>query len=85
MDNLTKGTIRYNNKQIDDAPYTRERTGIIKASGVDGYTAEIDGALFTNIPVLVYNTTPVYSVNDTVVIKMPNNQTSNMYILGKLG
>lgn len=82
MDNLTKGTIRYNNKQIDDAPYTSQRNGIVKASGLDGYTVEVDGVLYTNM--LVLNGVSL-STNDTVIVIKPNNQFSNAYILGKLG
>jgi len=82
MDDLTKGTMRYGSKQIDDAPYTRETRGRVISSGLDGYTIDINGKQFTNVMVL---NGIALSTNDIVIVIIPNNQTSNMYILGKLG
>ena len=82
MDNVERGTIRYNNKQMIDAPYNRMLTGRVTASTIDGYSVIVNDVTFTKL--LVLNGV-ILSVNDIVQIIVPNNQSSNMFILGKLG
>ena len=82
MGYLEQGMQRYTGKQMDDAPYTTVEVGLIKNKTVDGYTVDIHGQQYTNV--LALNSVSLVT-NDTVAILIPNNQYSNMFILGKLG
>lgn len=82
MGSMEKGSIRYTDRQIEIAPYTRIENGLIKAVTLDGYTVEINEKLYPNV--LVLNSVSL-SVNNTVKVMIPNNQYSNMFILGKIG
>lgn len=81
MNFLEKGTARYTNELVGNAPYTRFKTGLVTAIGVDGTTVLIDGEEYTNLMKLNGVT---LVVNDSVEVVIPNNQDSNMFILGKL-
>lgn len=82
MNELTKGITRYDDKRRAETPCNTTLRGIIKATGVNGYTVSIDGEEYTNIMVL--NGVSL-SINDTVILIVPNNQLNNIFILGKLG
>lgn len=83
MNPLEQGTQRYTNKQLEDAPFNKTFTGIVTAKLIDGYSVTINNSVtYTNLPSL---NSVVFSVNDTVAIIQPNNQPSQMFILGKLG
>lgn len=78
---LEKGIVRYNNKQMEDAPYSKVKTGRIISKQVDGYVVEINGVQYDKLMVL--NGVALVT-NDIVQLIIPNNQMSNMFILGKL-
>lgn len=82
MGSMEKGSIRYTDRQIEIAPYARIENGLIKAVTLDGYTVEINEKLYPNV--LALNSVSL-SVNNTVKVMIPNNQYSNMFILGKIG
>ena len=82
MNSIKKGTERYTEKMIADAPFNKTLMGRITATTTDGYTVEINGLLYTKL--LVLNGVSL-SINDTVQILAPNGQMNNIYILGKLG
>ena len=73
---LEKGILRYVDNSIENAPYTQVYTGLVKASGVDGYTISLNGVEYANIP-----SKGTFLTNDTVRVVIPNNQYSNMFIL----
>ena len=73
---LEKGILRYVDNSIENAPYTQVYTGLIKSSGVDGYTVNLNGVEYTNVP-----SKGTFLTNDTVRVVVPNNQYSNMFIL----
>lgn len=81
MNFLEKGTTRYTNELMGNAPYTRFKTGRVTAIGVNGTTVMIDGTTYAD---LLRMTGTTLAVNDMVEIVIPNNQDSNMFILGKL-
>lgn len=74
---IEKGTIRYNKKQIDDAPYDKTKTGIIKGVSNNGYTVLIDGVEYNNVPTIGGGCL----VNETVRVVYPQNKMNNMFIL----
>jgi len=78
---MVQGTTRYTDRLNEDAPYTRFVTGIVEEIKIDGYTVKINGTSYTKLMVL--NGVSL-SVNNTVQVVIPNNQDSNMFILGKL-
>ena len=73
---LEKGILRYVDNSIENAPYTQVYTGLIKSSGVDGYTISLNGVEYANVP-----SKGTFLANDTVRVVVPNNQYSNMFIL----
>ena len=73
---LEKGIYRYVDNSIENAPYTQIYTGLVKASGVDGYTISLNGVEYANVP-----SKGTFLTNDTVRVVVPNNQYSNMFIL----
>ena len=75
---LEKGILKYVDSSIENAPYTQIYTGLIKASGVDGYTIDLNGVEYTNVP-----SEGSFSTNDTIKVVIPNNQPSNMFILAE--
>ena len=75
---LEKGIIRYVDSSIENAPNTHVYTGLIKSSSVDGYTIDLNGVEYTNVP-----SKGTFSVNDTVRVVIPDNQYSNMFILAE--
>ena len=81
MNFLEKGTIRSVNELRENAPYTRFKTGRVTSIGVNGTTVMIDGTIYTD---LLRMTGTTLDVDDMVEIVIPNNQDSNMFILGKL-
>ena len=83
MDSLSLGTLRITDKSIKDAPYDKTFTARVTAySANNGHTVKLNGEEYTFVMSL--NAT-VYSVNDTVLVTIPNGQYNNMFILGKLG
>lgn len=81
MNFLEKGTTRYTNELMGNAPYTRFKTGRVTSIGVNGTTVMINGTTYAD---LLRMTGTTLAVNDMVEIVIPNNQDSNMFILGKL-
>lgn len=65
-------------KAINDAPFDKTRTGIVKAVNTNNtYKVLIDGVEYPNVPIwhgLMANT------NDVVKIKFPSGNVSQMYI-----
>lgn len=78
---LEKGIIRYNNKQMEDAPYSKFKTGRVISKQNDGYVVEINKTQYDKLMVL---NGVALSENDIVQLVVPNNQMNNMFILGKL-
>ena len=78
---LEKGIYRYVDSAISNAPYTIIQTGLIIASTADGYTVRVGNTEYTNVGTLSETS---HADNDTVKVCIPNNQYSNMFILGKL-
>lgn len=82
MNDLELGSTRYVDRKILTAPHVRMLTGRVTATSTTGYTVLVNNISYTNL--LVLNAVAL-SINDIVQIIVPNNQDSNMFILGKLG
>jgi hypothetical protein len=68
-------------KQINtNAPYNKTKKGkvISKSDGI--FSVKIDNAIYTNI--LASRNAGTINVNDIVICTIPNNEMSNMYIVG---
>ena len=77
---LKKGISNAITSSIDKAKFTKIEIGYVDSVGTKcGYKVKINNTYYDNIPYL--NT---ISTGDIVVIVFPNNNTSNMFILGKL-
>lgn len=66
----------------NNSPYTKIRDGIVTAINGKTYTVKIHKAIYNNIYTL--KGTQQINVNDRVICIIPNNQYSNMFILGVL-
>lgn len=82
MNDLERGNIRYTTKQLKSAPFDRTIDGRVIEHTATGYSVLVNDITYTNL--LVLNAVSL-STNDIVKIVVPNNQDSNMFILGKLG
>lgn len=65
-----------------NAPYTIIRNGRVMAINGKKYTVKINNALYTNIYAL--KGVGVISTGDVAICIIPNNQYSNMFIIGVL-
>lgn len=65
-----------------NAPYTTIRNGRITAINGKKYTIKINNAIYTNIYAL--KNIGIVGVGDVAICVIPNNQYSNMFILGVL-
>lgn len=84
MKSLLDGILFIVKDAISKAPYNQTFTGIVELVNADGsYKVLLNGNSYDNIRALKSSIT--ISINDTVKIEVPQNQMSNMYILGKLG
>lgn len=81
MNFMEKGTERSINMQIANAPYTTVKTGRVISKEQDGYIVEINGVQYGKLMVLNGVT---LTANNIVQLLVPNNNMSNMFILGKL-
>ena len=81
MNYMEKGTERSINMQIENAPYTTIKTGRVISKQQDGYVVEINGVQYGKLMVL--NGVSL-TANNIVQLLVPNNNMSNMFILGKL-
>lgn len=81
MNYLEQGTTRYNDNQMNNAPYTQITTGRIMGSTIDGWNVMVNNKTYTKV--LRLNAVTL-AVNDIVQVVIPNNNYNNMYILGKL-
>ncbi len=82
VNELKKGKMGYVSNMISNANYDRTVVGNIKSVNGTKSTVVINQIEYTNIPKLDYVTV---NVNDVVKIVIPQNNYSNMFILGKLG
>ena len=82
MKDLERGTERYSDRQLDTAPYTKIYLATIVefVDGV-GYTVKVNGVLYTGVNAIATST--FLNRLETVGVGIPNNQYSNMFILGK--
>lgn len=77
---LLKGMQYLIKEEINKAPIDQTLTGVIKNVKENNlYDVLIGGKLYSNIPSIFKG----FSINDTVKIKVPQNQFSQMYISGK--
>lgn len=77
---LLKGISYTIENKIKKSPIDKTFTGLIKSINDDNtYNVLIQGKIYTNIPSLFNG----LKVNETVKIKSPQNQYSQMYIEGK--
>lgn len=77
---ILKGIKHLIDKEIENLPIDKTFTGLIKEVKEDNlYDALIQGKIYTNIPSLFTG----LNINETVKIKVPQNQYSQMYIEGK--
>lgn len=68
------------NKSLKDAPIDKTVTGLIKKVSEDNlYDILLENKLYLNVPSFFKG----LNVNDTVKVKIPQNQYSQMYIEGK--
>ena len=65
-----------------NAPYTTIRNGRITAINGKKYTIKINNAIYTNIYAL--KDVGTIGIGDVAICVIPNNQYSNMFILGVL-
>lgn len=79
---LKKGIIGYVKMMVDEASYDKIVTGVINSVNGNKCTVTINQIEYTNIPKLSNVTV---TTNDVVKIMIPQNNYSNMFILGKLG
>lgn len=66
----------------NNAPYTTIRNGIVTAINGKKYTVKINNAFYTNIYAL--KNVGTINIHDVVICIIPNNQYSEMFILGVL-
>lgn len=66
----------------NNAPYTIIKFGRVVSINGKRYSIKINNALYTNIYALKGSN--LISVGDSVICVVPNNQYSNMFILGAL-
>lgn len=78
---MEKGTERSIDMQIASAPYTTVKTGRVISKEQDGYIVDINGVQYGKLMVL--NGVSL-TANNIVQLLVPNNNMSNMFILGKL-
>lgn len=77
---LLKGIQYLIKEEINKAPIDQTLTGVIKNVKEDNlYDVSIDGRLYNNIPSIFKG----FTANNTVKIKVPQGQFSQMYISGK--
>lgn len=77
---ILKGIRYLINKEIENISADKTFTGLIKEIKEDNlYDVLIQGKVYTNIPSLFTG----LNINETVKIKVPQNQYSQMYIEGK--
>jgi len=81
MNYMEKGTARSIDMQITNAPYTTVKTGRVISKEQDGYIVDINGVQYGKLMVL--NGVSL-TANNIVQLLVPNNNMSNMFILGKL-
>lgn len=62
--------------------FNKLKRGIIQEINVNGYTIKIENSIYRNIKILEQN--KEIKVGDVVEVIIPNNQYSQMFILGKL-
>lgn len=78
IENYVKSLVRTN---VEKAPFNKTKNGRIVSVSPTGYTVEIENKEYPNVQAI--NATAL-QVNDIVVCSVPNNQMSQMYIIGKL-
>lgn len=78
IEELKKGIALYVEKLLNEAPFDKTVTGIIKDIGTlpNTYNIVINGVEYNNI--LSYDT---HNANDTVKVLIPQNNYNNMFIL----
>lgn len=77
---ILKGIKHLIDKEIENLPIDKTFTGLIKEVKEDNlYNVLIQGKIYTNIPSIFDG----LNINETVKIKVPQNQYSQMYIEGK--
>ena len=81
MNYMEKGTERFTNTEILNAPYVTIKTGRVVSKQTNGYVVEINGQDYGKLMVL--NGVSL-SANNIVQLVVPNNNMNNMFILGKL-
>lgn len=62
--------------------FNKIKRGKIKEINITGYTVQIENNIYRNVPIIRQDT--IININDVVQIVIPNNQYSQMFILGKL-
>lgn len=82
MESILNGVNYLIDNAINIAPNDKTYVGIINSVNLDGtYNVAINGYVYTNIPSLFTG----FNQYDTVKILSPQNQMSQMFILGKIG
>jgi len=81
MNYMEKGTERSIDMQIANAPYTTVKTGRVISKEQDGYVVDVNGVQYGKLSVL---NGVALTANNIVQLVVPNNNMSNMFILGKL-
>lgn len=66
----------------NNAPYTIIKNGIVTAINGKRYTVRINNAIYTNV--FAIKGVESISTGDVAICIIPNNQYSNMFILGVL-
>ena len=82
VNELKKGIIGYVKNYMNNAGYDKTVVGIVKSVNGTKSTVVINQIEYSNIPKLDYVTV---TENDIVKVVIPQNNYSNMFILGKLG
>ncbi len=65
---LEKGIYRYVDNSIENAPYTQVYTGLVKASGVDGYTISLNGVEYATLSAF-----PVTGTSGIIYVDLSTN------------
>lgn len=81
MSAILQGVSRIIAEQLANAPFDKTRIGLIVDRDLETntYTVRIDGYDYSNVESM-----NKYNINDSVVVMCPQNQTSQMFIYGKI-
>lgn len=82
FDQLQKGIQSYVTKVVENAPFDKTIVGVVDSiSSNNLYDVTIDRKQYTNLTCMFKG---VINIGDAVKIKIPQNNTNLMYIIGKL-